>query len=106
MFLHLYITYCLIQQINGVSSQHALYFLSVTVSFDPTTYTVTEGEDVVANLKLVRSGDLTRTVVVTVTATTGTAMGMNTILVVSLSFFLNGKHVILTVPLLSMSIYL
>ena len=54
-------------------------FLSVTVSFDPTTYTVAEGEGVVANLKLVRSGDLSRTVIVNVTAATGTAMGMNTI---------------------------
>ena len=74
-------------------------FFSVTVSFDPTTYTVIEGgEGVVANLKLVRSGDLTRTVVVTVTAATGTAIGMNTILVVSLSIFLNGIHMVLTVP--------
>ena len=55
--------------------QHALYFLSVTVSFDPTTYTVAEG-DGVANLMLVRSGGLTRTVVVTVTTAAGTAMGM------------------------------
>ena len=56
--------------------QHALYFLSVIVSFDPTTYTVTEGVDGVANLMLVRSGGLTRTVVVTVTTVAGTATGM------------------------------
>ena len=48
----------------------------VIVSFDPTTYTVTEGVDGVANLILVRSGYLTRTVVVTVTNAAGTAMGM------------------------------
>ena len=46
------------------------------MSFDPTTYTVTEGVDGVANLMLVRSGDLTRTVVVTVTTAADTAMGM------------------------------
>ena len=49
---------------------------TVTVSFNPTTYTVTEGVDSVANLMLVRSGGLTRTVVVTVTTAAGTAMGM------------------------------
>ena len=48
----------------------------VIVSFDPTTYTVTEGVDGVANLMLVRSGGLTRTVVVTATTAAGTAMGM------------------------------
>ena len=48
----------------------------VIVSFDPTTYTVTEGVDGVANLMLVRSGGLTRTVVVTVTTVAGTATGM------------------------------
>ena len=46
------------------------------MSFDPTTYTVTEGEGVIANLMLVRSGDLTRTVVVNVTTAAETAMGM------------------------------
>ena len=53
-----------------------MLFVSVTVSFDPTTYTVTEGVDNVANLMLVRSGDLTKTVVVSVTTAAGTAMGM------------------------------
>ena len=48
---------------------------SVTVSFDPTTYTVTEGVDVVANLRLIRHRVLTETVV-TVTITAGTARGM------------------------------
>ena len=48
-----------------------LYFLSVTVSFDPITYTVTEGKDDVVNISLVRSGDLTRTIVVTVTTVAG-----------------------------------
>ena len=46
------------------------------MSFDPTTYNVTEGEGVIANLMLVRSGDLTRTVVVNVTTAAETAMGM------------------------------
>ena len=49
---------------------------TVTVSFDPTTYTVTEGVDGVANLMLVRSGGLTRTVEVTVTTVADTATGM------------------------------
>ena len=49
---------------------------AVTVSFDPTTYTVTEGVDNVANLRLVRSGGLTGAIVVTVTTASGTAMGM------------------------------
>ena len=53
-----------------------LYFLSVTVSFDPITYTVTEGKDDVVNISLVRSGDLTRTIVVTVTTVAGTDIGM------------------------------
>ena len=48
----------------------------VTVSFDPTTYTVTEGVDNVANLMLVRSGSLNKTVVVTVSTASGTAMGI------------------------------
>ena len=51
---------------------------TVTVSFDPTTYTVTEGVDDVANLMLVRSGGLTRTVVVTVTLGSASAMGNDT----------------------------
>ena len=46
------------------------------VSFDPTTYTVTEGVDDVANLTLVKSRIITETVVVTVTTAVGTAMGM------------------------------
>ena len=54
------------------------FFLSllVTVFFDPTTYTVTEGEGVVADLMLVRSGGLARTVVVSVNIVSGTAVGM------------------------------
>ena len=51
-------------------------FFSVTVCFDPITYTVTEGVDDVANLRLVRSGGLSRTVVVTVNLASGSAMGM------------------------------
>ena len=51
-------------------------FLLVMVSFDPTSYTVTEGIDGTAELMLVRSGNLNREVVVSVTTTSGTAMGM------------------------------
>ena len=50
--------------------------LSATVFFNPTTYTVTEGDGVVADLMLVRSGGLARTVVVSVSIASGTAMGM------------------------------
>ena len=51
-------------------------FDSVTVSFDPTTYTVTDGDGVVANLRVVSEGDLTRTIVVSVTTTAGNATGI------------------------------
>ena len=51
-------------------------FLLVIVSFDPTSYTVTEGIDGTAELMLVRSGNLNREVVVSVTTTSGTASGM------------------------------
>ena len=46
------------------------------VSFDPTSYIVTEGEDGFAELTLVRSGDTSRATVVTVTPTPGSAEGM------------------------------
>ena len=48
------------------------------VSFDPTSYTVVEGTDPTANLMLVRSGDLSRSVVVTVFTNPGTANGIVT----------------------------
>ena len=48
----------------------------MTVSFNPATYTVTEGKDSVVELVLVRSGDSSRTVVITLTTGAGTAMGM------------------------------
>ena len=51
-------------------------FLLVMVSFDPTSYTVTEGIDGIAELMLVRSGNLNREVVVSVTTTSGSAIGM------------------------------
>ena len=54
----------------------ALLFLPVTVSFDPLFYTVTEGVDGVVNLMLVRSGGLTRTIVVSVYLAPGGARGM------------------------------
>ena len=46
-----------------------------TVYFDPTDYNVTEGVDDFANLMLVRSGDLSRETVVTVTTAPGSAIG-------------------------------
>ena len=46
------------------------------VSFDPTSYTVTEGDDGFVELFLVRSGDLDTDVVVTVTTADGSATGM------------------------------
>ena len=51
-------------------------FLLVMVSFDPISYTVTEGIDGTAELMLVRSGNLNREVVVSVTTMSGTAIGM------------------------------
>ena len=51
-------------------------FFSVMVSFDPTSYTVTEGDDGLAVLTLVRSGDLSRATVVTVTTADDSAFGM------------------------------
>ena len=49
-------------------------YLPVCVSFDPISYTVTEG-DGFAELILIRSGDLSRTTVVTVTTADGSATG-------------------------------
>ena len=46
------------------------------VSFDPTSYTVTEGEDDSVQLMLVRSGYFNRATVVTVTTANGSATGM------------------------------
>ena len=47
----------------------------VFVSFDPTSYTVTEGEDGFAELTLVRSGDTSGETSVTVISVPGTASG-------------------------------
>ena len=55
--------------------QHLHFSLPVSVSFDPTAYTVTEGVDATAELMLVRSGD-NREVVVSVSTMSGTAIGM------------------------------
>ena len=52
------------------------FSLPVSVSFDPTAYTVTEGVDATAELMLERSGDLNREVVVSVSTMPGTAIGM------------------------------
>ena len=51
------------------------YYFSVLVSFDPTSYTVTEGDDEFAALRLVRSGDTSGTTVVTVNPVPGSAIG-------------------------------
>ena len=52
------------------------FSLLVVVSFDPTSYTVTEGEDGFAELTLVRSGDTSGATVVTVTTADGSATGI------------------------------
>ena len=57
------------------------------VSFDPTTYTVTEGDDGFAILRLVRSGvNLDRETVVTVNPVPGTADGVLSVFLDSLLF--------------------
>lgn len=58
------------------TSYNDLYFLSVTLSFNLSTYTITEGEGVDVNLTLVRSGYLTGATVVSVTTAGGTATGI------------------------------
>ena len=45
------------------------------VSFDPTSYTVTEGEDEFVEVTLVRSGDLSRNSTVTLTTFDASALG-------------------------------
>ena len=54
----------------------ALHFFSVSVSFAPTNYTVTEGVDEFVELILVRSRDTNRSTTVTVCTESGTAVGM------------------------------
>ena len=54
---------------------HSILF-SVMVSFDPTSYTVTEGDDDFAVLTLVRSGAINRETVVIVNTVPGSAEGM------------------------------
>jgi hypothetical protein len=54
------------------------FFFLVFVSFEPTSYTVTEGENDTAVVRLVRSGDLSKATVVTVTPTPGSADGIYT----------------------------
>ena len=48
----------------------------MVVSFDPTSYIVTEGDGGFVELILVRSGDLSRATVVTVATADGSATGM------------------------------
>ena len=52
---------------------------AVSVSIDPTSYTVTEG-DGFAELRLVRSGDTAGETVVTITPGPGTAIGIANLL--------------------------
>ena len=53
---------------------HSILF-AVFVTFDPTAYFVTEGVNAFSDLRLVRSGDLSGSTVVTVTPRSGTATG-------------------------------
>ena len=53
----------------------------MSVSFDPTAYTITEGVDATSELMLERSGDLNREVVVSVSTRPGTAIGIHVYLV-------------------------
>ena len=53
---------------------------TVFVTFDPTTYIVTEGVNAFAQLILVRSGDLSGSTTVTVTPQSGTAIGIQYII--------------------------
>ena len=71
MFVVVYKVYKLSIQI---STLYNMLTLPVFVSFDPISYTVTEG-DGFAELILIRSGDLSRATVVTVTTADGTATG-------------------------------
>ena len=61
---------------HNIQMQHLHFSLPVSVSFDPTAYTVTEGVDATAELMLVRSGDLNREVVVSVSTFDETTIGM------------------------------
>ena len=56
-------------------SMYPIFLLVIIVSFDPTSYTVSEGIGT-AELMLVRSGNLNREVVVSVITMPGTATGM------------------------------
>ena len=58
---------------HNIQMQHLHFSLPVS---DPTAYTVTEGVDATAELMLVRSGDLNREVVVSVSTFDETAIGM------------------------------
>ena len=48
--------------------------VAVFISFDPITYTVNEGSDTVAILRMIRTGDTDRETVVTVTPQPGSAL--------------------------------
>ena len=75
-YMYVYVTRCFDHQ---CLHSYPYPYTPVTVSFDPTSYIVTEGEGEVANLSLVRCGDIGVTFVVTVTTTAGTAKGMQLI---------------------------
>ena len=69
--------HCLcIYLIKNSTVKSFIFVFSVAVSFDPTSYTVTEGDDGFAVLTLVRSGDLSRATVVTVNTADDSATGM------------------------------
>ena len=55
--------------------EYSLFLFLVFVTFDPTAYIVTEGVNSFADLRLVRSGDLSGSTTITVTPRSGTATG-------------------------------
>ena len=65
-----------------------MYSNTAVVQFSPITYTVTEGLDEFAVLQLIRSGVLTGSSVVTVTTLQDTVSGMNSIQMLTKSFYL------------------
>ena len=52
-----------------------LKFFSVVASFEQTSYTVTEGKDEFVEVTLVRTGDLSRNTTVTLTTFAASALG-------------------------------
>ena len=72
---NLYVTTLLLERAHSISP---ILHVCLVVYFAPTDYTVKEGVNNMTQLVLVRSGDLSRDTVVTVTTTPGTATGIAT----------------------------